>query len=93
MTGNLVHVMTNWQTGISEPAFLIKKGDVYYVTLALWEYDPNRTFGDPAKQQGVLDIADIFNNDLEDTGVLVREFTGAVAAPMGDGDHTNGNLP
>jgi hypothetical protein len=85
----MVPVVTTWSTGLSSPVFVIRKGDVYYLTATLWEYDPNATGGDPDKIAGVAALENQFNQ-AADTNLQVRELPGGVQA--GGGDYTNGNL-
>ena len=85
-----VPVMLTWSTGLSAPVFIIRKGDVHYVTVAVWEYDPDETGGDSGKDAAVLGIKNAFDG-AADTNLVVREIPGGVPAG-GGGDYTNGNL-
>ena len=46
---NVVRVSAGGPNALSEPIFLIKHGDVYYITLAVWEYDPSKAQTDEQK--------------------------------------------
>ncbi|MEO8926029.1 MAG: hypothetical protein ABI306_02595 [Caulobacteraceae bacterium] len=54
-----VTVSTKWQDAGSEPAFIVKKGEVYYATLAVWEYDHEKANTDEEKK-GCKEIAEHF---------------------------------
>jgi hypothetical protein len=46
--------------GLSEPKFIIKLGDKYYVTLSVLEYDPNAAGASAAQKDGASQIAAAF---------------------------------
>jgi hypothetical protein len=52
------------------PGFIIKSGDKYYLTLAVWEYEnvPHET---ERQLEGVAEIIHLFNEGIED-GKLVK---------------------
>jgi hypothetical protein len=52
------------------PGFIIKKGDKYFLTLAVWEYEhvPHET---PEQKEGVHEIIHLFNEGLRE-GKLVE---------------------
>jgi len=55
----IVHVSTKSMAALVEPAFIIKKGDVYYVTVAVLEYDMSDARTEEQKI-GVDKIRDLF---------------------------------
>jgi hypothetical protein len=44
------------------PCFIVKKDDVYYLTVGVLVYDKNDTDGDTEKEKGVAEIECFFNN-------------------------------
>ncbi|GAO37851.1 hypothetical protein SCH01S_01_00140 [Sphingomonas changbaiensis NBRC 104936] len=73
MAGNIVTVSADSGEALSEPVFIIEKNGVFYVTLALWAYDPNQA-NTPEQQQGIAGIAQLFqqNPKLEAAEVTSR---------------------
>lgn len=63
MAGNIVTVSSDSEgDALSEPVFIIEKNGVYYLTLALWGYDPSQATT-PEQQQGVGGIAQLFQQN------------------------------
>ena len=52
-----------------DPGFIIKKGDKYFLTLAVWEYEqaPGETV---QQQEGVAEVIHLFNMGLKDGKLL-----------------------
>jgi hypothetical protein len=71
----IVEVAQDSVPALSEPHFLIKVGDRYYLTLAVWEYSLNAPDITDEQRQGVKQIAEIFNK-------LAAKAVPAVVAPF-----------
>ncbi len=58
-----------------DPAFIVKRGDRYYLTLAVWEYEkgPGHT---PEQREGVAEVIALF-----DSAVLQGNLLAAVMIP------------
>jgi hypothetical protein len=84
-------VITPGTPAASEPVFLIKvprpnKAPVYYLTLAIWEYDIEKAQAQQSEDhiQGCTDIAAEFDEVIPKLEAIVRSAGGA----GGGGDHT-----
>ncbi len=68
----LVTVMHDGETveALLDPGFIIKRGDKYFLTLAVWEYEhvPGET---DEQKEGVHEIIHLFNQGLRE-GKLVE---------------------
>jgi hypothetical protein len=51
--------------GSSTPTIIVKAGEVYYLTLAIWEYDRAKAEGDPAAVKVSEEVAALFHRELE----------------------------
>ena len=51
---------------LAEPQFIIKSGDVYYLTLAVWAYDPNAQGMAPVQKEGALATKETFDRLYKD---------------------------
>jgi hypothetical protein len=65
----MVFVSSDAEAAQSQPQFIIKMGDVYYLTRAVWQYDFNLATTDD-QREGVAQIANEFS-DLGDGANLV----------------------
>ncbi len=71
-----VQVSQDSAQALSEPHFLIKVGDRYYLTLAVWEYSLDAHGITDEQREGVKQIAATFEK-------LARKSVPAVIAPFG----------
>jgi len=55
----IVRLSSHASPALSEPKFIVKAGDNYYVTLAVWAYEPGKAMTD-AQKAGVQEIARLF---------------------------------
>ena len=55
-----VEVSADSMTALSEPHFLIKVGEAYYLTLAVWKYDPDAPEITAEQRSGVAHIRHLF---------------------------------
>jgi hypothetical protein len=55
----IVHLSNQSDAALAEPSFIIKVGEVYYVTLAAWAYDPAKAII-PEHKAGCEEIAKQF---------------------------------
>lgn len=68
--------------------FLVKKGDVYYLTTGrLLEYDPNAAKGKPKEEAGVAEVVKVFNEirNSPHTWYEAVEINRAEFGPMNTG--------
>ena len=49
-------------TALSRPSFIIKDAGRYYVSLAVWEYDPNAPHLTPEQKRDIDDLIQIFEH-------------------------------
>ena len=54
------------------PQFIIQVGDIYYLTKAIWAYDPAQA-STPEQAAGVADMAEEFANLGPDADVIARQ--------------------
>ncbi len=52
----IVHLSSQHDAALAEPTFIVKVGEVYYVTLAAWAYDPAKAVK-PEHRAGCEEIA------------------------------------
>jgi hypothetical protein len=60
MASGDVTISTDAKPANSEPVFIIKRGDVYYLSMAVWEYDPAAAVGQ-RQTEGVSGVEALFN--------------------------------
>lgn len=60
MTEKVVTVSADSESALSEPVFIIEKNGVFYLTLALWAYDPAQASTEE-QQRGVQGVAALFD--------------------------------
>jgi len=56
---HIVRVVKSAPPALSAPTFIIKDGDKYYLTLALWEYDKGQAKTEE-EREGCAAIADLY---------------------------------
>lgn len=49
---------------LSHPRFILRAGDKYYLTLAVWEYDPHHPDITEEQRRGVARIAELYERLL-----------------------------
>ena len=59
-SGPYVEVSAGSSPALSEPHFLIKLGEAYYLSLALWKYDPSAVDMTPEQQAGLALVQRLF---------------------------------
>jgi hypothetical protein len=57
---DIVSVSTHSMDALSEPRFIIKIGDRYFLTLGTWEYEREKA-ATPAQKEGCDRIIDLYN--------------------------------
>ncbi|MGI8839302.1 MAG: hypothetical protein ACR2F8_00710 [Caulobacteraceae bacterium] len=78
---------------LAEPKFIIKLGEKYFITLALWEYDLSKAQGEDQKE-GCRDTQKLFENGKKIDAVLIPsgrasdKGTGTRTGPQLEGDAT-----
>jgi hypothetical protein len=61
---HLIRISQPGPNAVSEPIFLIKVDEVFYITLGVWEYDPKKIVN-PEQREGYDRVAEYFRHASE----------------------------
>ena len=88
----IVHLSNHSAAALSEPRFIVRVGDVYYVTLAAWAYDASKAQTDEHKA-GCDEIARQFrlSEPVEARIPPTREPFGATHTDPADAETSGGS--